>query len=359
MSILAGQWPKETEATPFIVSGERFPSWSELANSDNEPAFLVFADPFSACTQVISILNSLCPGSVVAGGLSCPMTESTPSLALYTKGAQCRTLPPGSLVGLSISGENVELHTATAQGAAPVGPSYLVTEGDGENLVSELDGVPALQRLQEVAQAAAATDERVLKLIQRALLVGVTVGASGGRGQDGDVVEDEDEYGDEDFLIRQVLGTTNVGGLYVGDRVEVGVTRLQFHVRDERAAQEELSLLLGRYRVERQFSGRFGDVSPLGCLLFSCNGRGTNMYSDADHDSTTITEALATGGAGEGGVQGAASDSGNTLALGGFFCNGEIGPIGVKGITKGKEASTFVHGFTSVLTLVYDVTQQA
>ena len=55
-------------------------------------------------------------------------------------------------MGLRLSGANFELHTATAQGAAPVGPSFVVTKGGGPdgNLVLELDGAPALQRLGEV-----------------------------------------------------------------------------------------------------------------------------------------------------------------------------------------------------------------
>ena len=46
-------------------------------------------------------------------------------------------MPPGSCIGLSLRGPNFELHSLTAQGAAPVGPSWLVTAGGGggsENL---------------------------------------------------------------------------------------------------------------------------------------------------------------------------------------------------------------------------------
>ena len=85
ISLLAGRWPAETVATPFVVTGiDKFPQWSELLKDDDAreraPGFLLFADPFSACTQVTGILNTLSPGSVVAGGLSCPTSESTPSL---------------------------------------------------------------------------------------------------------------------------------------------------------------------------------------------------------------------------------------------------------------------------------------
>lgn len=33
--------------------------------------------------------------------------------------------------------------------------------------------------------------------------------------------------------------------------------KLQFHVRDELAARQDLAAVLGRYMLQRQFSGRF------------------------------------------------------------------------------------------------------
>ena len=50
-----------------------------------------------------------------------------------------------------------------------MGPSFTVTKGQG-NVVEELDGRPALEQLSRIAQK---SDERELKLIQRALLVGI------------------------------------------------------------------------------------------------------------------------------------------------------------------------------------------
>jgi small ligand-binding sensory domain FIST len=57
-----------------------------------------------------------------------------------------------------------------------------------------------------------------------------------------------------------------------------------------------------------------------GALLFSCNGRGAHLYGEPDHDSRVM--AAATG----------------PLPMAGFFCNGEIGPIG---------NTNFLHGFTA------------
>jgi small ligand-binding sensory domain FIST len=64
--------------------------------------------------------------------------------------------------------------------------------------------------------------------------------------------------------------------------------------------------------------------SPAGGLLFSCLGRGKGLFGKAHHDVQTVREQI-------GGVP-----------IAGFFCNGEIGPVGDK---------IFVHGYTSVLGL--------
>ncbi|MEE9149775.1 MAG: FIST C-terminal domain-containing protein, partial [Candidatus Tectomicrobia bacterium] len=61
-----------------------------------------------------------------------------------------------------------------------------------------------------------------------------------------------------------------------------------------------------------------------GALLFSCNGRGADLYGEPDHDSRVV--AAATG----------------IVPIAGFFCNGEIGPIG---------NTNFLHGFTASIGL--------
>jgi small ligand-binding sensory domain FIST len=59
-----------------------------------------------------------------------------------------------------------------------------------------------------------------------------------------------------------------------------------------------------------------------GALLFTCNGRGTHMFGEPDHDARTAAELL------------------RCEALAGFFCGGEIGPVGGR---------AFLHGFTATL----------
>jgi len=55
-------------------------------------------------------------------------------------------------------------------------------------------------------------------------------------------------------------------------------------------------------------------------LLFSCLGRGQHLYGKPNHDSDMFRDQL------------------GDIPLGGFFCNGEIGPVG---------KTTFLHGYTS------------
>ena len=54
--------------------------------------------------------------------------------------------------------------------------------------------------------------------------------------------------------------------------------------------------------------------------MFSCNGRGSRMFAEPDHDAKAIQA-----GAGP-------------LALAGFFAAGELGPVG---------GTNFIHGFTA------------
>ena len=55
-------------------------------------------------------------------------------------------------------------------------------------------------------------------------------------------------------------------------------------------------------------------------LLFSSQGRGMELYGQADHDSNAFRRLV------------------GDVPLGGFFCSGEIGPI---------QNATYLHGYTS------------
>jgi small ligand-binding sensory domain FIST len=130
-----------------------------------------------------------------------------------------------------------------------------------------------------------------------------------------------DEYRDEfkrgDFLIRNFMGVDpSSGALAIGASPHVGQT-LQFQVRDARAADDELRLLLT--------AAADGLAEPpAAALLFACNGRGVGLFGGPHHDVRAARELL------------------GQPAIAGFFCNGEIGPVG---------QSVYLHGFTASLGL--------
>jgi small ligand-binding sensory domain FIST len=119
-----------------------------------------------------------------------------------------------------------------------------------------------------------------------------------------------------DFLIRSILGVDpSAGAIAIGDRVRPG-QRLQFHLRDAEASAEDLELLLQRYQNQRT-----SEPSAVAALMFSCVGRGEGLYGQSNFVSERFRRYL------------------QDIPVGGFFCNGEIGPIA---------GSTFLHGYTSV-----------
>jgi small ligand-binding sensory domain FIST len=192
----------------------------------------------------------------------------------------------------------VQLTTVVSQGCRPIGTPLVVTRAHG-TLMHELAGEPPLHRLIEQAQDLPQGD---IALINRGLQLGVVID------------EHKLEFDRGDFLIRNVLGADReTGAIQVGEEVEVGTT-VQFQVRDAQSADEDLrELLLGR--------------SADGALLFSCNGRGTNLFPVPDHDATVISDML------------------GPVPVGGFFAAGEIGPVAGR---------NFLHAFTASVALFRD-----
>jgi small ligand-binding sensory domain FIST len=174
-----------------------------------------------------------------------------------------------------------------------------------DNVVFEIGGRPPLERLRETVGALSAADR---ELLSRGLHLGRAID------------EYKTEHGTGDFLIRGVMGADpESGAIAVGDWLSVGQT-VRFHVRDAATADEELRSLLETSLAT--LPGR-----PAGALLFTCNGRGSRMFPTPDHDAQMVSSYL-------GGVP-----------LAGFFCAGELGPVG---------GSNFLHGFTASLAVFVD-----
>ena len=260
--------------------------------ADYGDAMLVLADPntFSADALLIH-LNDERPAMPVLGGLASAAAEGSASLFMNGQ------VVDAGAVACTLSG--IELMPCVSQGAAPVGPEMTVT-GVEDNLISELASKPALERLRE-AISELEPDER--DLAAEGLLLGVVID------------ENQPEYERGDFLVRPIVGVEpESGALAFADRVRVGQT-VRLHVRDSGSAADDLRDAVAA-RAEA-----LGPAGAAGALLFTCNGRGAHMFEQPDHDAKVLDEAFG-------------------APTGGFFCAGEIGPVGGR---------NFLHGFTATM----------
>lgn len=292
-------------------------AWLNLigVSPQEQPQFILLAEPFaSGVTDLIQGLDFAYPGSIKVGGLASASALGMQSGLFYfsEKQPNAKTLYREGTVGIALTG-NVVLDTIVAQGCRPIGQPYQVTKGErnillelaaqdtGEMNVGTLQSRPPLEVLRDLIQSLSEADR---KLAQHSLFVGIA--------RD----EFKQQLGPGDFLIRNMLGVDpRVGAIAIGDRVRPG-QRIQFHLRDALASAEDLELLLERYQSEHS------DTSDAaGALMFSCLGRGEGLYGKPDFDSQLFRRYL------------------NNLQVAGFFCNGEIGPVGDR---------TFLHGYTSV-----------
>lgn len=256
------------------------------ASDDRVAAMLV--DPYSfPIGAFLERGNAAAPGFPLVGGLA-GAAGGAGANRLFCDGD---VLERGG-VGVVLGGD-VAVRTVVSQGCRPIGPAMIVTRSE-RNLLLELAGSPAYTQLVEIVSALPPAEQ---ELATRGLHLGVAID------------EYADEHGRGDFLIRGVVGADEESGaVAVGDVVEVGQT-VRFQVRDAAGAGEDLTELLD------------GAAHPArGALLFSCNGRGTTMFPDADHDVRTVKAALGAAG------------------VAGFFAAGEIGPVGGR---------NHLHGFTA------------
>lgn len=283
----------ETASTP---DGTAIVGWPELSDEtlDEYPsgpsALLMLTDPFSfPADAFLARVNSDIPGLPVIGGLASSGNRPGGNRLVLDD-----LVTDNGAVAIALTG-GLEVKTVVSQGCRPVGLPFVVTKSD-QNLIYELGGRPALERLQ-FAAAAASPDER--DLMRRGLHIGRVVD------------EHRAEFTRGDFLVRTVMGGDQAtGAIAVNDLVEVGQT-VQFHVRDAGSADEDLrSLLTG--------------AAAGGVLLFTCNGRGTQMFGTPNHDASVVDDLL------------------GPLPVAGLFCAGELGPVGAK---------SFLHGFTASLAL--------
>lgn len=257
-------------------------------------ALMMLCDPYSfPADAVLAGIAAHAPGVPVLGGLASARTVGGTG-ALFLGGEVCEQ----GAVGVSLEG--VEMLPCVSQGAAPLGRELTITAAE-DNVIYELAGRPAITTIEQVI-ADLTLQERAL--IAEGLLIGIVI--DGGK----------PEYEQGDFLVRGVLGADpGNGAIVVGASVEPGQV-IRLHARDARSADEDLR------RELRLRSQAIGGQPAAGALVFSCNGRGQQMFGTCDHDAMVVDEEL-------GGAPAA-----------GFFAAGEIGPVGGR---------SFLHGFTATV----------
>ena len=301
LAIAAAAMP-EAELSLFHVENDGLPDqdspperWWEVVGSspDGQPDFILLADPFSfAADRLIAGLDYAFPGSATIGGLASG-AHGPGGNALYV-GDEVRT---SGAVGVAVAG-SVTIDTVVAQGCRPIGAPMQVTSC-ADNWLLALDGKTPVQALVDVMGR---LDEGERNLARHSLFLGVAM----------DRLNETPSMGD--FLIRNIVGVDQSRGyIAIGELPSEGQL-VQFHLRDAQTSTEDLDAMLNRYSIEHPI------YEETGALLFSCLGRGLNLFGRADHDTDMFREKV------------------NAMPLTGFFCNGEIGPVG---------GTTFLHGYTS------------
>ena len=283
----------ESNRLPDLDAGPR--SWEELlqVNAADAPQFVLLADPHSFPVQNLLLgLDFAFAGAAKIGGLASGGQQQGGN-ALFLND---RVHHSGA-VGVALHG-NIAVDTVVAQGCRPIGQPMRITQSR-QNLLEGLDGEAPLNVLRALFPT---LSERDQGLMRHSLFLGVVM----------DDFLDEPRQGD--FLIRNVMGMDDrSGALAIGEMLKEGQL-VQFHLRDAETSAQDLTAVLDRYAGDNR------ENQIHGALLFSCLGRGQYLYGRPNHDTDIFRDKL------------------GSVPLGGFFCNGEIGPV---------SGVTFLHGYTS------------
>lgn len=250
---------------------------------------LLFGDPFSfpAADLFLPRINEDCPGLRVHGGMASGMAGPGQTvLALNDE------MKDAGAVGVLLRGP-VGLRGVVSQGCRPVGEPMVITRAK-DNIVFELGGKPSVFAIRHLLDNLS-DDDRAL--FQSGPHLGLAMKPEKGR------------FTRSDLLVRNLVGLDpSNGAIAVTDRIRAGQT-IQFMVRDAASADEDFRELL-----------KHETIRPEAALLFTCNGRGTRLFSEPHHDAGAISLAF------------------GDIPTAGFFAAGELGPVA---------GTNYLHGFTA------------
>jgi small ligand-binding sensory domain FIST len=275
-----GYWHLETGLEPARTNG-----------------WLAFIDPFHLDSETwLNTWNEAYAPVPVLGGLASGDSEDQLT-QVYLNGD---VFEEG---GVAISfGGGVKLAGVTSQGCTPIGETWTLTRVE-QNIIHQIGNRPAYEVLAETFNQLSPADQ---KQARGNLFIGLVVN------------EYLEDFHRGDFLIRNLLAADpRSGSIAVGALPRLGQT-IQFQRRSASAATADMNELLTRAKAQLGANTIYG-----GCLC-SCNGRGQGLFGRPNHDAQMVQRYL------------------GPLGLAGFFCNGEIGPVGQK---------SFLHGYTASLAL--------
>jgi small ligand-binding sensory domain FIST len=264
---------------------------------DQVDTWLAFADPFGFPVEPwLASWNEAYPCIPCIGGLSSSSNGSPEEMFLFWN----RTvIPPGGALLIGLKG-NLRVHSLLSQGCRPIGEPLTITGVNG-NLLTTTGGKPAYTSLSEAFDTL--TEEEKAHA-QGNLFAGLASS------------EYIDEFKRGDFLIRTILGANAASGnVALGGYPRIGQT-LQWQLRDHRSANYDLK--------DRLQAAQNAAIQPFASLLFSCNGRGSDLFGKPGHDAHNLAQTF------------------GKLPSAGMFCNGEIGPVG---------HTNFIHGYTVSMAL--------
>jgi small ligand-binding sensory domain FIST len=278
------------EAIPALCDDPHGTARAIGLEPDSVSSVVLLADPWSTDVESLLVgLDALLPGAAKVGGLASGGDGPRGETLLCGD-----TLRKDGVVGVALSGP-IQVDTIVAQGCRPIGQPMFATRCSGR-LLEEVDGRRPLDVLNDLYASA---DPHERALLRHSLLIGL------------EMQPERERYGRGDFLMRNLTGidpetgTIEVAALLRERQI------VQLHVRDAKSADADLAEHLARY----------GSGDRVGAaLLFSCLGRGRPLYGAPDHDSDAFRARVA------------------RVPIGGFFGNGEIGPV---------EGRSFLHAYTS------------
>ena len=207
-------------------------------------------------------------------------------------------------VGVHLSGA-LELTNVTSQAWRPVGEPWVITDGEGP-IVKKLGGKAASQVMMKTVEQLTAQERSYL---QNGAVLGVAHDAA------------KRDLEPSDFLAHPIRGLApQEKALVIVGEVRRGQT-VQFLIRDPRAAGEDLVR-----RLESGAGPAPAEPHEAGALVFTCNGRGSRMFVEPNHDVRRVHDQL-----------------GDDLPTAGFFAMGEIGRVAGRNLLHGFTASVAVY----------------